>query len=399
MAKKSNNAQQAQPAPSAPTIALDRVGGIAIDTNIYRKAGFKFRTQPLAALAGIKGLQIAHLVPEIWRRELEAHAKDWAEARLHETRHALQIGDWALSAQASTATDLRAHLQADSGESIASRLIDAHYAASGAVQLATAWKAGPRVLSDYFEGRYPFERTGDKKSEFPDAFALATLEAWGEKMVKQVIVVTEDEGCLWACDASKYLLGFRSLTDALRALNEGDQTRKIAAAELELFLVKELKSEVSSLRKDLDALIGAEIERMDIELDADSEVPHFDYDVDTVNLLSVIPASTLRPPDLQVLSVGQHDLTFSWLFQVEVEVSARFYRIVGRNLPQTHRYGAPVDTRVITIDVEAVITLQTPDVMSAVALKHALVKSFDFATSSLWLYFGDVDPWEPDYEE
>jgi len=399
MAKKSSNVPLAQPARTAPTIALDRVGGIAVDTNIYRKAGFRFQAQPLVALTGIKGLQISHLVPEVWRRELEVHTKDWAEARLNETRHALQIGDWAVSAQASAATELRAHLQADSAESIASRLIGAHYVASGAVQLATAWEAGPQVLSDYFESRYPFEKTGDKKSEFPDAFALATLEACGEKMVKKVIVVTEDEGCLWACDASKYLLGFRSLTDALRALNEADQTRKIAAAELELFLVKELKSEVSPLRKDLDALIGAEVERMDIELDADTEVPHFDYDVDNVNLLSVIPVSTLRPPDLQVLSVGRHDLTFSWLFQVEVEVSARFYRVIGRNLPQTHRYGAPVDTRVITIDVEAVITLQTSDVMSVAALKHALVKSFDFAASSLWLYFGDVDPWEPDYEE
>src|SRR3954466_2724412 len=103
MTKKPSNAPLAQPARSALTIALDRVGGIAVDTNIYRKAGFRFQTQPLAALAGIKALQIAHLVPEVWRRELEAHTKDWAETRLHETRHALQIGDWAASAQASAA--------------------------------------------------------------------------------------------------------------------------------------------------------------------------------------------------------------------------------------------------------------------------------------------------------
>ncbi|KQW45840.1 hypothetical protein ASD88_13235 [Pelomonas sp. Root662] len=370
-----------------------------MDTNVYRKAGFRFRTQPLVALADIKAWSLAHLVPEVWRRELEAHTKDWAEGKLNEARHALQIGDWAMPAQAGAAAELRQHLSNDTGEAIATRLLKDHYSRSRAVHLPTAWEAGPQVLSAYFESRFPFERTGDKKSEFPDAFALATLEQWARTKNRQVIVVTEDEGCLSACDASSNLLGFKTLIEVLRGLSDINQSTQVAAEELENFLVRELRSEVSHLRKDLDERIGSAVEQMDIDLDADSEVPHFDYDVDEVSLRSVIPASTLRPPDIKVLSVGQHELTFSWQFQVEVDVSARFYRVTGHHLPQPHRYGAPLDTRAITIDVDAVITLQTVDVMSAVALKNASVRSVDFTTSSLWLYFGDVDPWEPAYEE
>lgn len=42
-----------------------------------------------------------------------------------------------------------------------------------------------RLIAMYFEPTAPFEGSGKKKNEFPDAIALVTLEDWAEKHEKK----------------------------------------------------------------------------------------------------------------------------------------------------------------------------------------------------------------------
>jgi hypothetical protein len=59
------------------------------------------------------------------------------------------------------------------------------------------------VLDDYFEQRPPFSEK--KKSEFPDAFAAAALEAWCKKKSEKILVISGDGDWPIICEGSDVL--------------------------------------------------------------------------------------------------------------------------------------------------------------------------------------------------
>jgi hypothetical protein len=66
------------------------------------------------------------------------------------------------------------------------------------------------VMSWYENVRAPFGQ-GKKRKEFPDAFAIAALAAYGKKTATYIAVVSEDPDFKAACDHFPYLLYFPSL--------------------------------------------------------------------------------------------------------------------------------------------------------------------------------------------
>lgn len=69
------------------------------------------------------------------------------------------------------------------------------------------------LVQAYFEARLPFE--AKKKSEFPDAIALLSLEAWARERNTSVLFVTSDKGCQAFCAASPALDWTDNIEDAL----------------------------------------------------------------------------------------------------------------------------------------------------------------------------------------
>jgi hypothetical protein len=381
------------PTRSNPTILPGSVGGIAVDTNIYRSTGFRFRSYPLARLTDIKPWQIVLLVPEVWERELERHTTVWAEERLNEYRRLDYVDDWGTPAQVKAAKELLKSLAGEEKARVAGQLIDEHYDAAEAVKLKTAWSAGPKVLDDYFAARFPFEPTGNKKSEFPDALALVTLEDWGRRNKRQVVVVSDDAGCLAACDESKHLLGFKNLTDAYKALGDANTVNAQSSEDIERALAQELKSDVSPLRKDLDAHIERAVEKIHIELNV-MGVDHHDVSVDEVSLFAVFA----DPVDVKILRTGLHDIEFVWLLQVELAITASY---VGRRSPgprlQVSSYAAPV-TRTDTVDLEVVVTARTHSKMSAAEVANATVKHLEPTRRAIEIDWEEVVVWTIRYD-
>jgi hypothetical protein len=71
------------------------------------------------------------------------------------------------------------------------------------------------LLSMYFQHLPPFHVENRKKSEFPDAIALATLEGWAENNKTGVIVVSRDSDWETFCKTSRRLHIVKTLADAL----------------------------------------------------------------------------------------------------------------------------------------------------------------------------------------
>jgi hypothetical protein len=81
--------------------------------------------------------------------------------------------------------------------------------------------AGP-VLEKYFSTDPPFEKREEKKSEFPDAFAVATIAGWCQTNATTAYAISEDRGFREACAREKGVIplaAIRDLTDLIaRAL-------------------------------------------------------------------------------------------------------------------------------------------------------------------------------------
>src|SRR5260370_35343081 len=53
-----------------------------------------------------------------------------------------------------------------------------------------------QLMARYFAAAPPFEGSGKKKNEFPDAIALLSLEAWAKAKSKTILAISNDGG--WA---------------------------------------------------------------------------------------------------------------------------------------------------------------------------------------------------------
>jgi hypothetical protein len=76
---------------------------------------------------------------------------------------------------------------------------------------ASSFPAGP-IFDAYFAQKPPFG-TGEKRKEFPDAFAIAALEAWCEENCEVLHVITTDGTVRTACEASDNLYPLEKLAE------------------------------------------------------------------------------------------------------------------------------------------------------------------------------------------
>ncbi len=100
------------------------------------------------------------------------------------------------------------------------------------------------VLSDYFGAKPPFEESGKKKSEFPDAFIAQQIRnRFGE--TETVIIVSNDKGFIRACQESENRLFFNSLGALYNAISKED-----AAYDDTIAVIKELQLRISAAVKE-----------------------------------------------------------------------------------------------------------------------------------------------------
>lgn len=80
------------------------------------------------------------------------------------------------------------------------------------------------VLSRYFSGAPPFGESDKRKHEFPDAFALLSLEAFARDEGMLMLCVAPDKGWQDFASQSEHLVCVKDLEDALSYFNDAYQT-------------------------------------------------------------------------------------------------------------------------------------------------------------------------------
>lgn len=268
----------------------DDVGAIAVDTNIYKEYGFRVRSQPLVELTRVKELGVNWVIPEVWEHELLHHFLETTQKVIGLQRELSRVLEWADEEQVQLANKLSTTLVSETPSTLASKLLAEHFGRAKPVRLSTDWTVGPDVLKRYFSGAAPFEITGHKKSEFPDAFALATLANWAIQNNTRVLVVTRDAGCFRACEAFEVLVATKSLTEALSVLRASDAGRKAVVSQYESLIASELSDERSELREHLDAEIDKRLTDLDLEIEYEEESGlECEYEIANVSIDRIQP--------------------------------------------------------------------------------------------------------------
>lgn len=142
------------------------------------------------------------------------------------------------------------------------------------------------IMALYFEKKPPFQTTGPKRKEFPDAVALRTLEGWARDHHKQILVVSKDPDWKNYCVSSEHLFFTNDLATALTIFNSAKDYKALLT-----FVWKELENPES----DLMTRIEGELAEYDWSAKAHIEAhSQFEFDDDIVELVKI---SSLRFED------------------------------------------------------------------------------------------------------
>lgn len=246
--------------------ALIDAGGVcafSVDTNVFHRHGYNLEASALVALGQFTARGIAHVVTDIVVREVCLHAAEVIEKASSDLKNALRRYGKTRRERDEQAAAAVAGLGLDEhiAETVARRWDDFARQTSAEVLAASALVNADTLVSMYFNATPPFERSGEKKAEFPDAIALLELEKFGERAGRHVLAVSRDAG--WAAFASeaRWLIVLGDLPQALALFNRaaGAVADRVSVLldtpESALFdqVISSLSNHVDDLRPEIDA--------------------------------------------------------------------------------------------------------------------------------------------------
>ena len=195
---------------------------VFLDTSILDAQQYNFQSTALATFVPAcvqRGVTL--LLPEPTHREITRHIEEWsqqaAQALEDARRKAPMLAKWAgmpKDARAFQGVKSEVHLAAHKEwESFLKRF--------KVVRLGYESVDLKRVMEWYHRVEAPFQ-AGRKRKEFPDAFALAMLEAYASKERIHVAVVSSDGDFKLACERFERLLHFDSIPRLTEVLLSDD---------------------------------------------------------------------------------------------------------------------------------------------------------------------------------
>jgi len=255
--------QTMETSPDLPYNAL------CIDTSIFYETGYAFDKGLLAQLDQFAESSVQVVISEIVENEMKRHLIE----RIKEAREALEKGftkaQQELQIPEGNVTRARkALLSGVPDEEIAQDRLDQFYQRCDAI-VVPAESAGSReVLDRYFKHQPPFKAAGDKKAEFPDAYALMSVEKWAQETGSKVLIVSKDQGWKAFCAESEYLVHRSELGSALKLFQPHSGAARRLVTELNgRLLAQEVDDDVLDPIRDG---ITAAVDEMEVDVQADS---------------------------------------------------------------------------------------------------------------------------------
>lgn len=200
---------------------------LSIDSNILRGQRYNFDGGILKQLEQFDGSIIPIIQPDVVHREGLKHLTAEIDQHLKSARSSLKaLSKYIPSASASDHLSEKLNSTTVASQMATERFQSFYSKVNG--QVISASKVNVNELMDiYFNTLPPFENKAEKKSEFPDAIALLSLECWASENDKVMVVVSKDKGWHAYAKNSQWLHVVSELPHALSLFQPHTKITKV----------------------------------------------------------------------------------------------------------------------------------------------------------------------------
>lgn len=168
------------------------------------------------------------------------------------------------------------------------------------------------LVRTYFGGMPPFEEKNPKKSEFPDAIALLTLDAWAEKEDRHVLVVSKDKDWQRFCNSVERLHCVTDLPTALDLLQTPDAVVTT--------MLQRIFDELQDPDKHLHIMLSEDVFELDwgehIKVETSSQFEFEEDEIYVRNVTDIFFPSTSE----QIKLTEKNDETITVTFRVQAKI-------------------------------------------------------------------------------
>lgn len=194
---------------------------ISVDTSIFHQKNYKLEREPLASLVQFSDSYFSFVLSAVIIEEITAHIEQELKAKENQLLRALgdAISSWSVPDQ-NPRKIIENLLGSREAKEVAKELMTAFIEKTGC-EIISPSVSIEHVLGMYFGGAAPFG-TGKKKSEFPDAIALSSLEEEGRRRGIAILAVSTDEGWVEFAERSDIIYVVKSLETGLSILQRSD---------------------------------------------------------------------------------------------------------------------------------------------------------------------------------
>jgi len=360
------------------------IAGFTLDTTEFHHLGYNFGSKILQALKQFTETDVKLLFSEVVLNEVHAHVRDDLRAKADQLRSALRQAGKAAALdldpkQVMTDVGIPDDVGARSTE-----LIDGYVKAVGADRLAVDHGPSVRQLHDlYFGSKPPFSTKADKKSEFPDAIALLSLEHWAAEQGGFVLAVSDDGDWARFAEQSAHVVCVPQLAAALNLFNGDDA---FVAARL----AANLKAgTAASLATNIESALEAAVEIFNVEASAP-------YYYESEDEYAKVDKWSVAEPRFDVLTSDADYVTVAFPVEVKATFYASFSFTVrdGIDKDDVPIGGAKASTSE-EFDVQVVVTVARdddgpdPDVLDLETDASTLTVDFGYVEVD----YGDREDW------
>jgi hypothetical protein len=356
---------------------------LLIDTSIYERNGLRLEKGLLRRLFQFRKSPIEFLMPDVIKNEVRAHLKQ----KIHSARSALEkslneAGDH-LFFDGSALNDAKAILiDSKEIEDLADSRIGQFLENTGALVLTCGnYVSVSEILEQYFSEKPPFASSGKKKSEFPDAIVLLSVEAWATAKNKNVLAVVKDRDWHNYCDTSPRIDYTEDLSAAFDVFNQANAPYALIS-NIEQALVEGLSERFMSQISDAleQALDGfTPVEEADSSFDWEAEGSHGWFkDFEFVD------------HDFRVIDTDDDWVVLECLASITVEAEGEFLFSVYDSIDKDYVSigGATVTTEEV-FESEILITI-SGDLNGP--LENLTIEEVEIVSQIESIDFGDIEP-------
>lgn len=367
-------------------ISSSQICAISLDTSVFDRQQLGLESGLLSRLSQFRGTNISFVLSEIVQNELADHLK----AKLEETKAAFEQNLRSTGDNWQYAKEERAELEkkifALDAAGMAKKRLEDFEILSG-FELASVDLVSIREMSKmYFEVRPPFENKKDKKSEFPDAIALLSLEAWCKKNKAKMIVVSKDHGWKKFAETSDSLFYMEELAECMSLFNNN------ARFMVERFSLAVAENEFPTLIDSIKESVQTKLLEQQIEVQASGSA-----EIDVSWVETEIKSIVFSNTDMVAIGYNGNVLIVNLEVDINTEITAEMSWSVWDSVDrESIAIGTDMHTQNHTLKASIILELTGDFSKTSLDVDIEEIEVFSLTDS---VDFGDISPdWGEDDE-